>query len=136
MPPELTVQESLELFAGYYPKPRSVSETVALVGLTEQRDKRAGHLSGGQQRRLDMAIALVGDPDLVFLDEPTTGFDPGARREAWEAIAALRDVGGKTVLRPRITWTRPRGSPTAWRSWPAARSSPRGRRARSGAPNP
>src|SRR5918999_4938244 len=98
MPPELTVEESLELFAGYYPAPRSVAETVELVGLGPQRDKRAGQLSGGQQRRLDMAIALIGDPELLFLDEPTTGFDPSARRDAWDAIAALRDVGGKTVL--------------------------------------
>jgi ABC-2 type transport system ATP-binding protein len=97
MPPELTVEESLELFAGYYPAPRSVAETVELVGLGPQRHKRAGQLSGGQQRRLDMAIALVGDPELLFLDEPTTGFDPGARHSAWALIANLRDLG-KTVF--------------------------------------
>ena len=95
--PLLTVRESLELYAGYYPSPRSVTETIDLVGLAEQRDQRAGKLSGGQQRRLDVALALVGDPELLFLDEPTTGFDPAARRAAWDVIASLRDLG-KTVF--------------------------------------
>jgi len=95
--PELTVRESLELFAGYYPHPRAVDDTIALVGLDGQRDRRAGRLSGGQQRRLDVALALVGDPDLLFLDEPTTGFDPTARRQAWVMIANLRELG-KTVF--------------------------------------
>jgi ABC-2 type transport system ATP-binding protein len=95
--PELTVRETLELYAGYYPAPRSVTETIGLVGLEESAGVRAGKLSGGQQRRLDVALALVGDPELLFLDEPTTGFDPGARRDTWGVIASLRDLG-KTVF--------------------------------------
>ncbi len=95
--PNLTVRESLELFAGYFPSPRSVEETMRLAGLEEQAGQRAGRLSGGQQRRLDVALALVGDPDLLFLDEPTTGFDPAARRAAWEVIVNLRTLG-KTVF--------------------------------------
>ena len=93
----LTVRETLELFAGYYPRPRPVSETLALAGLEPQAAQRVGKLSGGQQRRLDVALALIGDPELLFLDEPTTGFDPAARREAWEVIASLRELG-KTVF--------------------------------------
>jgi ABC-2 type transport system ATP-binding protein len=95
--PYLTVRESLELYAGYYSSPRPVDEVVELVGLAEKADARTGKLSGGQQRRLDVGMALVGDPELLFLDEPTTGFDPQARRQAWEAIAGLRQLG-KTVL--------------------------------------
>jgi ABC-2 type transport system ATP-binding protein len=95
--PYLTVRESLELFAGYYQEPRPIEETIDLVGLAEKADARAGNLSGGQQRRLDVGMALIGDPDLLFLDEPTTGFDPQARRQAWELIAGLRDLG-KTVF--------------------------------------
>ena len=95
--PLLTVRESLELHAGYYPAPRPVDETMEVVGLAQQRDQRAGRLSGGQQRRLDVALALVGDPELLFLDEPTTGFDPAARRAAWEVVANLRQLG-KTVF--------------------------------------
>jgi ABC-2 type transport system ATP-binding protein len=95
--PNLTVRESLRVFAGYYSRPRDPDEVVELVGLTEKRDVRVRRLSGGQQRRLDLGIALVGDPDLIFLDEPTTGFDPGARRTAWETIRSLRALG-KTVL--------------------------------------
>jgi len=95
--PELTVREAVELYAGYYPSPRDVAGTVGLVGLTEKSDVRTSKLSGGQQRRLDVALALVGDPDLLFLDEPTTGFDPSARRQAWEVIANLRELG-KTVF--------------------------------------
>ena len=97
VPGLLTVREALELFAGYYPAPRPVDETLALVGLTAQAGRRGARLSGGQQRRLDVALALIGDPELLFLDEPTTGFDPAARREAWDVIASLRDLG-KTVL--------------------------------------
>src|SRR3954470_14475561 len=97
MHPELTVRESLELFAGYYRAPRDVDDTVELVGLTEKAHDRVGRLSGGQQRRLDVALALIGDPELLFLDEPTTGFDPSARRRAWEVIASLRDLG-KTIF--------------------------------------
>jgi ABC-2 type transport system ATP-binding protein len=93
----LTVRESLELYAGYYADPRPVDEVIELVGLEDQHGMRAGRLSGGQKRRLDVGIALVGDPDLLFLDEPTTGFDPSARRQAWQMIAGLREIG-KTVL--------------------------------------
>ncbi len=97
LPSLLTVREALQMYAGYYPSPRPVDETIALVGLTEQADQRAGKLSGGQQRRLDVALALIGDPELLFLDEPTTGFDPAARRSAWELVSNLRRLG-KTVF--------------------------------------
>jgi ABC-2 type transport system ATP-binding protein len=93
----LTVAEMLKVFAGYYRKPRPVDEVVELVGLHEKRDNRVRLLSGGQRRRLDLGLALVGDPELIFLDEPTTGFDPGARRTAWETIRDLRALG-KTIL--------------------------------------
>jgi ABC-2 type transport system ATP-binding protein len=93
----LTVAEMLKVFAGYYRKPRPVDEVVELVGLHEKRDNRVRLLSGGQRRRLDLGLALVGDPELIFLDEPTTGFDPGARRRAWETIRGLRSLG-KTIL--------------------------------------
>ena len=95
--PYLTVRESLELYAGYFQAPRPIDETVELVGLAAKADSRTGALSGGQQRRLDVGLALIGDPELLFLDEPTTGFDPSARRQAWETIAGLRDLG-KTVF--------------------------------------
>jgi ABC-2 type transport system ATP-binding protein len=95
--PNLTVRETHAIFAGYYRAPRDVDEVIALVGLREKADARLKSLSGGQKRRLDLGIALVGDPDLVFLDEPTTGFDPQARRAAWEMIRSLRSLG-KTVL--------------------------------------
>jgi ABC-2 type transport system ATP-binding protein len=97
MEPMLSVRETLRLYAGYYRAPRDVEETIALVGLEGRADERAGRLSGGQQRRLDVALALVGDAELLFLDEPTTGFDPSARRQAWEVIASLRDLG-KTIF--------------------------------------
>ncbi len=97
MHPLLTVREVHRMFAGYYQRPRDVDEVVTLVGLTEKRDARVKTLSGGQKRRLDLGVALVGDPDLVFLDEPTTGFDPAARRSAWETIRSLRELG-KTIL--------------------------------------
>jgi ABC-2 type transport system ATP-binding protein len=93
----LTVGECLAMYAGYYPKPLPVSRALELVGLTGKADDRCDRLSGGQVRRLDMALALIGDPELIFLDEPTTGFDPTARRAAWEVIAGLRDLG-KTVF--------------------------------------
>jgi ABC-2 type transport system ATP-binding protein len=93
----LTVREMLALFAGYYREPRPVDEVVELVGLASKRDARIKSLSGGQARRLDLGLALVGDPELVFLDEPTTGFDPGARRAAWATIRSLRSLG-KTIL--------------------------------------
>jgi ABC-2 type transport system ATP-binding protein len=95
--PGLTVRECLELYAGYYRRPRPVDETLAQVELADRADERAAALSGGQRRRLDVALALIGDPELIFLDEPTTGFDPSARRTAWEVIAGLRDLG-KTVF--------------------------------------
>ena len=95
--PYLTVRETLELYAGYYPTARDVDEVLELVGLAEQRDARVRRLSGGQQRRLDVAVALVGDPELLFLDEPTTGFDPAARRNAWDMIRGLATLG-KTVF--------------------------------------
>jgi ABC-2 type transport system ATP-binding protein len=95
--PNLTVRETHAIFAGYYERARDVNEVIELVGLAEKRDARVKTLSGGQKRRLDLGIALVGDPDLVFLDEPTTGFDPAARRAAWEMIRSLRSLG-KTVL--------------------------------------
>jgi ABC-2 type transport system ATP-binding protein len=94
----LTVAEMLALFAGYYSSPRSVDEVVELVGLSEKRDDRVRRLSGGQRRRLDLGIALVGDPELIFLDEPTTGFDPHARRQAWETLRSLRSLGKTIVL--------------------------------------
>lgn len=95
--PQLTVRECLRLYAGYYPAPRSVQEVIELVGLTKRSEVRCGVLSGGQQRRVDVGLALIGDPELVFLDEPTTGFDPSARRTAWEMIDGLRKLG-KTVF--------------------------------------
>jgi ABC-2 type transport system ATP-binding protein len=98
LPPELTVWELVERFAGYYPQPRPVGETLELVGLSDRRDARAGTLSGGQQRRLDVAMALVGDPDLLFLDEPTTGFDPSARHQAWAVVTRLRELGMTILL--------------------------------------
>jgi ABC-2 type transport system ATP-binding protein len=95
--PTLTVAETHRMFAGYYERPRDIDEVIELVGLAEKRDARVKTLSGGQKRRLDLGVALVGDPDLVFLDEPTTGFDPAARRAAWEMIRSLRSLG-KTIL--------------------------------------
>jgi ABC-2 type transport system ATP-binding protein len=95
--PGLTVRESLQLYSGYYREPRDIDETIALVGLDEKAETLARQLSGGQRRRLDVALALIGDPELIFLDEPTTGFDPSARRTAWHVIDGLRDLG-KTVF--------------------------------------
>ena len=91
------MRESLGLYAGYFHAPRPVDEVIELVGLQGKADERPGSLSGGQQRRLDVGMALIGDPELLFLDEPTTGFDPSARRQAWDVIAGLRDLG-KTVF--------------------------------------
>jgi ABC-2 type transport system ATP-binding protein len=93
----VTVREAVEHMAGVYPAPRDAAETIDLVGLRDKVRARTGSLSGGQQRRLDLALALVGDPELVFLDEPTTGFDPAARRTAWDVVRELRSLG-KTVL--------------------------------------
>jgi ABC-2 type transport system ATP-binding protein len=93
VPPYLTVREALTLYAGYYAAPRPVADVIDLVGLGGKADERGARLSGGQQRRLDVGLALIGDPDLLFLDEPTTGFDPTARRQAWEVLAGLRELG-------------------------------------------
>jgi ABC-2 type transport system ATP-binding protein len=96
--PYLKVREVLERNAGYYPKPRGVDEVLELVGLREKADARAKTLSGGQQRRLDVALGIIGAPELLFLDEPTTGFDPTARRGAWELVDRLRDEGATIIL--------------------------------------
>jgi ABC-2 type transport system ATP-binding protein len=95
--PFLTVRETIEMYAGYYPRRRPTDEVIEAVGLVEKRDVRVNKLSGGQQRRLDVAIGMAGDPELLFLDEPTTGFDPGARRNAWEIVRNLSSMG-KTVF--------------------------------------
>ena len=91
------MREAVELFATFYSAPRPVDETIDLVGLADKRDARIGTLSGGQKRRADVAIGIIGDPDLIFLDEPTTGFDPTARRDAWKMIEGLKELG-KTVF--------------------------------------
>ncbi|MFZ1155924.1 MAG: ABC transporter ATP-binding protein [Solirubrobacteraceae bacterium] len=93
----LSTREALRHWASFYPKPREVDEVIALVGLQEKADARTRNLSGGQLRRLDFALSLIGDPELIFLDEPTTGFDPEARRAAWETVRSLRGLG-KTIL--------------------------------------
>jgi ABC-2 type transport system ATP-binding protein len=95
---ELTVGELLSMYASWYPQPLPADEVLQLVSLEKQRRARVGTLSGGQQRRVDLALALVGDPELIFLDEPTTGFDPRARREAWELIDRLRQLGRTIIL--------------------------------------
>jgi ABC-2 type transport system ATP-binding protein len=95
--PNLTVRETVSMFAGFYRAPRPVVDTIRLAGLDDVRDRRAGTLSGGERRRLDVAVGIVGDPELIFLDEPTTGFDPSARHAAWSTIADLRELG-KTIL--------------------------------------
>ncbi len=95
--PELTVREALDIYGAAYRRRRPVPEVIELVGLEDKADARIGTLSGGQQRRIDLALGLVGDPDVLFLDEPTTGFDPGARRRSWDLVASLGALG-KTVL--------------------------------------
>jgi len=96
--PNLTARESLEVFGGYYENPRDAAEIIEIVGLADKADARCRTLSGGQKRRLDLGLALVVNPELVFLDEPTTGFDPGARRAAWETIRNLRSLGTTILL--------------------------------------
>jgi ABC-2 type transport system ATP-binding protein len=96
--PLLSVREILDLFAGYYKRARNVPEVIELVGLADKSESRVRTLSGGQLRRLDLALALVGDPELIFLDEPTTGFDPAARRQAWDTIRDLRGLGKSILL--------------------------------------
>jgi ABC-2 type transport system ATP-binding protein len=98
VPPLLTVTELLEMYRGFFPSPRPVAEVLELVGLTEKAKARVKSLSGGQQRRIDLALGLVGDPELIFLDEPTTGFDPSARRNAWEVVRNMRSLGKTIVL--------------------------------------
>ena len=98
VPPMLSVTELVELYRGYYPAPRPAAEIIELVGLTEKAGERVQKLSGGQQRRLDVALGLVGDPELIFLDEPTTGFDPSSRRAAWEVVRNMRTLGKTIVL--------------------------------------
>ncbi len=117
LPQDLTVRELVDRYAAYYPHPRGIDETIEHVGLSNKRNARAGSLSGGQQRRLDVALALIGDPDLIFLDEPTTGFDPAARHQAWSMIANMRDLGKTVFLTTHFmdAWTKPRRSPTGWR---------------------
>lgn len=95
---ELSVREAVSLYAGMYPRSLPVGDVIALVGLQDKRGARVKTLSGGQRRRLDLALALAGDPDLIFLDEPTTGFDPAARRGAWQLVEDLRGVGRTIVL--------------------------------------
>jgi len=97
VPPLLTVTELIDLYRGYYPAPRPTADIIELVGLGEKSTARIKTLSGGQQRRLDVALSLVGDPELIFLDEPTTGFDPSARRQAWDLVRNMRSLG-KTIL--------------------------------------
>ncbi len=96
--PLLTVTETMDLYSSFFPNPRAVDETLDLVGLGTKRDARVGSLSGGQQRRLDVGVGIVGNPELLFLDEPTTGFDPTARRDAWNMIEGLKDLGTTIVL--------------------------------------
>jgi ABC-2 type transport system ATP-binding protein len=95
---DLTVQECLQLYAGYYPRPRDVAQTLELVGLSDRAEAVAARLSGGQRRRLDVALALIGNPELLFLDEPTTGFDPSARHAAWQMVVGLRALGVTVFL--------------------------------------
>jgi ABC-2 type transport system ATP-binding protein len=96
--PTIRVREAIELYGAAYPQPRPADELLELVGLGDRADYKAADLSGGQRRRLDLALGLVGDPDLIFLDEPTTGFDPAARRQSWEVIANLRSLGKSILL--------------------------------------
>jgi len=113
--PVYTVRETVTMFSHYYASPRSVDTTIEMVGLREQHDARIGSLSGGQRRRVDVALGIIGNPELLFLDEPTTGFDPQARRDFWSMIEGLRDEGRRSSS-PPTTWTRRSTSPTVWSS--------------------
>ena len=95
---QFSPRELIRLHAGYYPHPRAVDDVISLVGLEEKADARVRTLSGGQRRRLDLALGIVGDPEMLFLDEPTTGFDPSARRKAWDLVDRLRDLGATILL--------------------------------------
>ena len=134
--PELTVREALASTPATTRRLATIDETIGLVGLTEKADARTSQLSGGQQRRLDVALALVGDPELLFLDEPTTGFDPSARRQAWEVIASMRDLG-KTVFLTTHYMEEAQALADRAAILVEARSSPRATRASwGGAPEP
>ena len=111
---QLTVAESVRHFARYYPRPRDPATVIESVGLTEKAGSRIGTLSGGQRRRLDVALGIIGNPELLFLDEPTTGFDPQARHQFWELVGCCAS-GAPRSCSPRTTWTRPRPSPTGCR---------------------
>ncbi len=95
---ELSIGELLSLYSGFYSRPRDAAEVLELVGLSAKRKARVGTLSGGERRRVDLALALIGDPDLIFLDEPTVGFDPRARRDSWDLIDRLRQLGRTIIL--------------------------------------
>jgi ABC-2 type transport system ATP-binding protein len=121
--PRLSALELLRMYAAFYPQPRDPAELLELFGLQEKADSLASTLSGGQQQRLSVALALVGNPDLLLLDEPTTGLDPHARRELWVALQGLQ-ARGKTILLTThyLIWTRPSRSATGWPSWTAESS--------------
>ena len=119
--PKLTVTELIDLFRSFYPRSRSTNELIDMLELGERRNARSSELSGGQRQRLAVALALVNDPELVFLDEPTTGLDPAARRSLWDLIRGLK-AAGRSVLLRRTTWKRPNCCATGSRSWTAARS--------------
>ncbi len=125
---QLTVVEILRLFGGYYERSRDIDEVIGIVGLEAKRSQRVHTLSGGQKRRLDFGLALVGDPELVFLDEPTTGFDPEARRRAGKR-SARSGTSARRSSSPRTTWTRLSGSATAWPCCATERSQPSAARA-------
>jgi len=127
---KLTVVETLTLFRSFYKQGPTPSEVIGLVGLEEKRDARVVTLSGGQKQRLALACALVGGPDLLFLDEPTTGLDPQARRQVWDS-SRRSGAAAERSCSPRTTWKRPSVCATAWPSWTTARSSRRAHRASS-----
>lgn len=123
LPPKLTVAEALRLYAAFYPEPADPEELLGLLSLRDKRGTRYADLSGGQKQRLSIALALVGNPQVAFLDELTTGLDPQARRDTWDLIERVRD-SGVTILLVTHSWTRPSGCATGWSSSIRARSSP------------